>query len=77
MSIKKIFKSILAKYLIFANIFLKELAIEILKCLYINKQTINQKVSQQVFYKPIYSFELIKLENLKTFILINLDKSFI
>lgn len=77
MSLKKIFKSILAKYLDFVDIFLEELAMKLLKYLCITKYTIDLEVDNQLLYKLIYSLELVKLKILKTYIKTNLANSFI
>ena len=56
--------------------FLKELAIKLLKQLSINKYIINLKISKQLLYKLIYSFKSIKLEILNTYINTNLANIF-
>lgn len=53
--------------------FLKQLAIKLLKYLGINKHIINLEKSKQILYKSIYSLELIELETIKINIKINID----
>lgn len=68
---------ILAKYLDFAAIFSKKSAAKLLKRSNINKYAIDLEPSKQLFYVPIYSLRLVKLNSLKTYIKINLVNSFI
>ena len=56
LSIEKIPKNDLNKYLDFANIFSKRLALKLLKYLDINKYIINLEISKSLPYRPIYSF---------------------
>lgn len=68
---------ILAKYLNFADIFLKELSTKLLKCLDINKHWIDLKPDKQPVYNSIYSLRLLEQKILKTYIEINQAKDFI
>ena len=77
LGIKKVFKSVLVKYLDFLDIFFKELAVELLKYLGINKYIIDLKKGNQLLYKLIYSLQLVELEILKTYIKTNLANGFI
>lgn len=52
-SIKNIFKNILTKYFNFADKFLKNLAIKLLKYLNITKYIINLEFDKETFYKLI------------------------
>lgn len=63
------------KYLVFANIFSKELATLLLKYTKINTYAINMEERKQPLYETIYSLSLIKLEILKTYIKANLANS--
>ena len=76
-SIKKILKSILAKYSDITNNFSKKLTIKLPNYLSINKYAINFKKSQQLFYQSIYNLKLLELKTLITYIKINLTNSFI
>ena len=71
MNEKKIFYTILTKYLHIINVWSKILAIKLLKYLNINNYTINLKKIEQLYYVLIYSYKFIKLENFKTFIRTN------
>ena len=53
---------ILAKHLDYIDIFLERLAINLLKYLSINKDTINLKNDYSLLYRLIYSFKLIEFE---------------
>lgn len=66
-----------AKYLNYADVFLKEIAAELPKRLSINKHAINLKPDKQPPYRPIYSLGLLELEIFKTYIKINLANGFI
>ena len=68
---------VLAKYLSFTDIYLKQLIVEFLEYSYINKYIINLEEDKQLFYKPIYSFKPIKLEIFKTYINSNRANNFI
>ena len=50
LNVEKILENILAKYLNFAKIFFKKLAIEMLLYSYINEYTINLKIDKQLLY---------------------------
>lgn len=65
------------EYLDYFDIFLEELAAELLKCSDINKHAINLKPGKQPSYRPIYSLVLVELETLKTYIKTNLANGFI
>ena len=66
-----------AKYLDFVTIFSPDLASELPKHIEINDHAIKLVDGQQLFYKPIYSLRLIKLETLKAYIESNLANGFI
>ena len=68
---------ILAEYSHYSNFFLVEYATKLLEHTGINNYTIKLENSKQLFFGPIYSLGLIKLEILKTFIIINLANNFI
>lgn len=68
---------ILTKYLDYPDVFLFDLAMELHKNTGINKYVIKLVEGKQLFYKPIYSLKLIKLENLKTYIETYLNTGFI
>lgn len=67
----------LVKYLDFVNVFSKRLAIELSKLSKINKHLINLEPDKQLLYSSIYNLRLVKLKIFKTYIKINLAKSFI
>lgn len=69
--------TILTKYLDYANIFLKKLAIELPKYFDINKHLINLKPGKQPPYKSLYNLNQIKLKTFKIGIEINLANNFI
>lgn len=69
--------TILAKYLDYSDIFLKELAIKLFKHFNIHKYLINLKLIKQSPYGSNYNLGLVKLEILKTYIKNNLANSFI
>ena len=69
--------TVLAKYSGFVKIFIKKLAAKLLKYLNINKYIINLELGKQLFYRPIYIFEPIKLEIFKIYIKTNLANKFI
>ena len=77
LNMKKILNSILAIYLDFVDIFLKELATKLGKRLEINKYTINLEENKQLLYKLIYSFKLFELKTPKTNTRTNLANSFL
>ena len=77
LNIKKVPRSILAKYSNFTNIFLKKLVAKLLKYLRINKYAINLELDKQLPQKLIYNLKLVKLEILKTYIKTNLANNFI
>ena len=68
---------ILAKYLDFANVFSKELAVVLLKHTKINTHTINLEEDKQPSYRLIYSLRPVELEILKTYIETHLKTRFI
>lgn len=69
--------TVLAEYLEFIDIFLKESAIELFERSDIYEHSINPKLGKQPLYALIYSLELMKLETLKTYIKTNLVNNFI
>ena len=77
LSFDEIFKSILAKYLDFANMFLKKLAMQLSKYLSMKKYTIKLEKDKQSSYISIYSLGIIELKIFKTYIKINPANSFI
>ena len=68
---------VLAKYLDFADLFLKKSAEMLPKRTGINKHAIELEDGKQSLYKPIYSLGPVELETLKTYIEINLANDFI
>ena len=66
-----------AKYLDFANIFLKKFVNIILKQTGVNKHAIKLEKGKQSPYGPIYSLKLVELKTFKTYIKTNLANSFI
>ena len=66
-----------AKYLDFANVFLKKSVKVLPKHTGINKHAIELEDGKQPPYKPIYSLILVKLKSLKTYIKTNLANGFI
>ena len=68
---------ILDKFSDFANIFLEEKALVLLKCLKLNEHAIDLINGTQPSYRLIYSLDLIELEILKTFIETHLKSGFI
>lgn len=64
-------------YLDYDNINLVDFAIKLLKYNGINNSIIEQVEDKQLFYWPIYSLNLVKLEILKTYIKIYLKTRFI
>lgn len=69
--------SVPAKYLDFTDIFSKKLVIVLSDYTKINTYTINLEKDKQPSYRPIYSLGWMELDTLKTYIKINLAKSFI
>lgn len=69
--------AVLAEYSNYTNIFLAKNIVGLLKYNGINDYTIKLKKDKQLFFVPIYSLKLIKLEIFKTYIKINLANSFI
>lgn len=67
----------MTKYLDYLDVFLFDLIMELHKNTGINKYVIKLIKDKQLFYKPIYSLRLIKLENLKTYIETHLKTGFI
>lgn len=65
-----------AKYSEFLDIFSKKAVAKLSKRLNINKYTINLKPGKQLFYRPIYSLDLIELKTFKTCIKNNLANAF-
>lgn len=63
---------ILAKYLDFTNVFLKESTIKFFKWSNINKYIVNLKPDKLSSYKPIHNLRPIQLKILKTYIKTNL-----
>ena len=68
---------ILSKYLNYLNIFLEKKVLVLSKATKLNQDSIKLLGHQQPTYEPIYSLGSIKLKTLKTYIKINLAKSFI
>ena len=68
---------ILAKYLDFADVFLKELANIFPKQIGVNEYIIKLIKSKQPPYRSIYSLRLVKFETFKIYIKTNLASSFI
>ena len=68
---------VLVKYFNYNNIFSAKYIIELLKYIRINDHTIKLEKNKQLFFKPIYSLEPVKLEILKIYIKINIIKKFI
>ena len=69
--------SILSEYADFANIFFKDLVVELSKYIKINNYTIDLIKRHQPLYKSIYNLKSLELETLKAYIKINLANSFI
>ena len=69
--------TVLAKYLDFANVFFKELTKMLLEYTKINEHIIKLVDGKQLFYRSIYSLELIELKILKTYIKSNLANNLI
>lgn len=68
---------ILAKYLDYTNMFLKQSAIELPKQSDINQNAINLELSKQPCYKLIYNLRLVELKTPKTYFKTYLVNSFI
>ena len=68
---------ILIKYLDFSDFFLEEKASILPETTNLKQHIIKLQKDQQLFYKLIYSLNLVKLETLKTYIKINLINGFI
>ena len=66
-----------AEYINIAYVFLKKLAIVLLKPTDINKHTIKLINNKQSSYRPNYSLSPVKLKIFKTYIKINLINNFI
>lgn len=73
--IKKVI--LLDKYSNYANLFLKDSVVELLKQINLNKYSINLIKVKKPLYGPINSLKLVKLETLKSYIKINLANGFI
>ena len=69
--------TVLAKYSDFADVFSKKSANVLLKQTKANKHAIKLEKSKQLFYGPIYSLGLVKLEIFKIYIETNLANGFI
>ena len=67
----------LAKYLYFANVFLKKSIKVLSEQIRVNKHAIKLKKGKQLFCGPIYSLKLVEFQIFKTYIKINLVNSFI
>ena len=65
------------KYSNYVDVFLFDLAIELLKNIGMNKHAIELIESKQSPYGPIYSFRSVELETLKTYIKTHLKTGFI
>ena len=68
---KKALTKVFTKYANFTNIFFLDLAFKLPKYTGINNHAIKLVDGQQLFYRPIYSLKLVKLETLKAYIEIN------
>lgn len=73
--VKKV--TILKEYLEFINFFLKKLIIMLFKYFNTRKYTINLDLGKKSSYKTTYSLKSIKLENFKTYIMINQTNNYI
>ena len=69
--------TVLAKYLDFADMFLKESANVLPKQTRVNKHAIKLEKSKQSPYKPIYSLGPVEFKTFKTYIETNLTNGFI
>lgn len=59
---------VLVKYFNYSNIFLAKNLVEFQEYTGINNYTIKLEKNKQLFFRPIYSLKLVKLETLKTYI---------
>lgn len=66
-----------AKYLDYADVFLKDSAAKLFKHFGINKYAINLESGEQPLYRLIYSLKLVEFKTLKTYIKTNFANSFI
>lgn len=73
--VKKI--SVFKKYANFFDIFSKKFMAIFPDHLDINKHIIDLEPSKQLFYRPVYNFDLVELKTLKTYIKTNLGNKFI
>ena len=69
--------TVLAKYLDFADVFLKESSNILPKQIKVNEHVIELENGKQLPYKPIYSLKPVKLKTFKTYIKTNLANGFI
>ena len=69
--------AILEVYSNYNNVFTAENIIKLLNYIGINNYAIKLEKSKQLLFKPIYSFESVELEMLKTYIKINWANSFV
>ena len=65
------------EYSNYNNIFSAKNAMKFLEYIKMNDHIIKLEKSKQLFFNPIYSLELVKLEILKTYIKTNLANGFI
>lgn len=77
LNIKKVFINILVKYLEIINIFSKKLLVGLFEYLDINKQVTELIKAKQLFYKSIYSFNIVELKSFKIYMENNLANCFI
>lgn len=75
LDIKKI--NILIQYSNFANVFLSNSAIKLLKYIGISNNLIDLIDNKRLFYSLIYSLELVELKTLKSYIKTNLTSKFL
>lgn len=59
---------ILAEYLDYTNVFLKDLVIELFKYSDINKHVIDLELGKQLLYEPIYSLKPVEFKTFKIYI---------
>lgn len=69
--------NIFDKYTNFLDVFFKKSVAVFSKYLDMNKHIINLKPDKQLFYRSIYSLDLVKLKIFKTYIKANLVNKFI
>ena len=69
--------TILAKFLDFADVFLKDSAKTLLNWIGVNEHVIKFEKDNQLSHRPIYSLELVEFETFKTYIKTTLANGFI